>query len=169
MLWGPGSCGGRRGKCVNSGRENFSLQCELMGLPGVRLQLRAALETSGVDRTKVSRFLLGTKTQRSGFGPEETPSVLCAWGLISLSPWKMLPHASSYQKAASFDVPTPRLWERGYVNRRAQYTTQKGISGFQITSRGFVLGTKWRAPSFPLLAGGTWHLVMNNTLELVSS
>lgn len=46
------------GESVNSYREeNFSLLCELMGLPGVRLQLETVLELSSVDWTKVSRLL----------------------------------------------------------------------------------------------------------------
>lgn len=53
-----------------------------MGLPGVRLRPQAAWGSAVVDCSKVSHFLLGTKTQGSCLGPpEETRPVRCVWDL----------------------------------------------------------------------------------------
>ena len=90
--------------CVNSYREeNVLLWCELMGLPGVRLQLEAALEMSGVDPAKVSHLLPpGAETQGSGLGPPgETHPVHRVWVCSRCPPEKCCSMSPSSSQMAA--------------------------------------------------------------------
>lgn len=155
------------GESVNSYREeNFSLLCELMGLPGVRLQLETVLELSSVDWTKVSRLLSVNQDPRVRLWAGRDS--LCALCGTHCPPEKCCPVWSSYQRLPPLRSSLLVVGEEMGELKSSWHHKKTPLAFRSLMSGEHVLGTKPRSPSFPLLACGTWHLLIN-TLEPVSS
>lgn len=83
---------------------------------------------------QVRHFLLGAKTQGSGFGaPGDSPCALCV-GSDVIVPLKEATLCNLHIKRLPlWDVLTPRLWERGWLDWRAHTERKKASLAFRIT------------------------------------
>lgn len=172
---GPGSSGRRKGKCVNScrgvggGGEFLASVWAPGSIWGQVVSVGCPEDEQCRLENQIRHFLLGAKTQGSGFGaPGDSPCGLCV-GSDVIVPLKEAALCNLHIKRLPlWDVLTSRLWETGWLDWRAHTKRKKASLAFRITLGSIALVQSWGPPSFPLLDCSTWYPLVN-ILELVSS